>query len=322
MIKVIRGSLPKTIQAFHVKSVLAADGITMLTKANDELERAVRFCTDPKHYLGEKKLIKKEFSFTVYKDPELAALLEIVFNNKCAYCESRFAHVTPKEVEHFRPKGSIDTGSGTLRPGYYWLAATWDNLLVSCPHCNRRQNHKVPNQPKTVLLGKGSQFPLSDERRRVRRSRSLRREEEVRLLLNPCIEDPEKYLTFDERGLIHSRKVKASARVMAETSIAVYALQRKQLVEERLRVLNDLRFLFQQLEVLVSDAYNLALLKAPANMLTEKKEQMHRVKEKVQEMFRADAPYLAMLRNWIRTNHKRGELAKLRRFGIDPLKFL
>jgi uncharacterized protein (TIGR02646 family) len=213
------------------------------------LEKAFAHFTDPKNYADEQKLTKSKFNFTLYKDPDLAKALEAVLGKKCAYCESCFAHVTPKDIEHFRPKSEITTKDGTLQPGYYWLAGDWDNLLVSCADCNRSRKHEVPGQPKKVKLGKDTQFPLSNESQRVRSQSSLAAEDAVRLLLNPCTDDPEVHLMFNEEGLILPRPdAQGVPSRMGEVSIFVYALQRKALVEERRVVLNRIKFFFEELD--------------------------------------------------------------------------
>ena len=38
-------------------------------------------------------------------------------------------------MEHYRPKARVSTEQGD-KPGYYWLAARWENLLPSCTDCN------------------------------------------------------------------------------------------------------------------------------------------------------------------------------------------
>jgi hypothetical protein len=43
----------------------------------------------------------------LYRDPNVKAALEKLFNNKCAYCESPGFAGFPWDVEHFRPKGSV-----------------------------------------------------------------------------------------------------------------------------------------------------------------------------------------------------------------------
>lgn len=55
--------------------------------------------------------------------------LKILYNKKCAYCEKTLVD-TDKHVEHYRPK-SI----------YYWLAFSWDNLLLACAECNRKKTN-------------------------------------------------------------------------------------------------------------------------------------------------------------------------------------
>lgn len=47
-------------------------------------------------------------------------------------------------------------------------------------------------------------------------------------------------------------------------------------------------------------------------------DQIRAVKAKIADMLKPHAPYLAMLREWIRTAKQRGEFANLLQFGIDP----
>jgi len=61
---------------------------------------------------------------TLYKPEELKSRLHNIYNKKCVYCEDSLLN-SPKAVEHYRPK---DT--------YYWLAYSWDNLLLCCTSCN------------------------------------------------------------------------------------------------------------------------------------------------------------------------------------------
>lgn len=69
-------------------------------------------------------------------------------HHKCCYCESSVL-LDYNDVEHFRPKAEAERGTHwPVRHGYWWLAFTWDNLLFSCPGCNRGK-------------AKGIQFPLA-----------------------------------------------------------------------------------------------------------------------------------------------------------------
>jgi uncharacterized protein (TIGR02646 family) len=68
-------------------------------------------------------------------------------HHKCCYCETGVLR-DYNDVEHFRPKAEADRGPHCLaRHGYWWLAFTWENVLFSCPGCNRGK-------------AKGIQFPL------------------------------------------------------------------------------------------------------------------------------------------------------------------
>lgn len=318
MIKINRGPQPAGLKVFTTKSVKALDGVTKVTKADQELEKAIVFFTDPNRFSNEKKLTKDTFTFAVYKDPEIQEQLGVIFRTKCAYCETDFGAVTPKDIEHFRPKSEVSAGNTTLVPGYFWLAGEWDNLLVSCPDCNRGRKHEVPGQPKKVTLGKETQFPLSNEQHRARDRAPLVNEETVRLLINPCTDQPENHLTFDDKGLIHSRPdANGVESEMGTMSIAVYALQRKPLVESRLKELNRFRGLFDNLNFLVKNHNTLKALGAPSVTLNDNGAQIAKVKGAMVEMLGPKAPYLAMLRDWIRRATTNGECALLEQFGID-----
>jgi hypothetical protein len=60
------------------------------------------------------------------------------------------------------PKGGFRQRRGLplRRPGYYWLAYAWDNLLVSCELCNRRfkRNHFPLAKGSPRALGPGGDW--------------------------------------------------------------------------------------------------------------------------------------------------------------------
>ncbi|MGH8235988.1 MAG: retron system putative HNH endonuclease [Steroidobacteraceae bacterium] len=296
-----------------------------ITRAASELAKAIDFFTDPNNYRNEQKLTRKFFNFKVYKDKELMAELEKIFGNKCAYCESSFAHVTPKDIEHYRPKSAVDVkGSPSRTPGYFWLASDWTNLLVSCPDCNRSREHEVPGQTAKVLLGKQAQFPLSDEAKRVRRHKGdVKTEEPARLLLDPCADDPDEFLTFDDRGLIHPRVDAAGkAKEKGKVSIDVCALQRKGLVEARLRVINDVIFQFEQLLIAAVELGTLKAEGAADARIEGKRDQLRRIRLHLATRTAADAPFLGMVRGYIRRTKAAGGFDDLIRAGIDPENLL
>ncbi|WEX14261.1 hypothetical protein P2T68_27145 [Pseudomonas sp. G11] len=290
------------------------------TRAARELEDAIKHFTDPENYLNNEKLCRSSFGFNVYKDKALKGALHDVFGNKCAYCDSYFGHVTPKDIEHFRPKSEVDTPTlDKLQPGYYWLAGDWHNLLVSCPDCNRGREHQLPGQSELLKRGKHTQFPLQDERERVRHhGRNILDEEPYRLLLNPCIDQPEIHFTYDEEALIFPR-VQGDAR--AETSIVVYALQRGGLVKDRKRVLNDLTLKLQLLSLLSVEMAR-AVNKKNADDISEKQNQLRILILSIGMMFKRDAPYLGMVRDCLRRQLESGELDDVVRARIDLQQLL
>lgn len=322
MIRIKRDTNPPKISVYLGAPQPDFNGATM-TKAELEVAAAAAFFTDAANYKDGEKITKKSFPFRIYKNTDLSKELEKIFGNKCAYCESQFGHVTPKDVEHFRPKNEVDTGTGKLKPGYWWLAGDWKNLLVSCPDCNRPRKHRVPGQHKATKLGKGTQFPLSDEGERIRsHKKAITAEEPYRLLLNPCADNPADHLTFDDDGLIHPRKDAAgNPSAQGVYSINVYALQRKVLVERRLAERNRLRLLVESLK---RHAAQRALLdaNAPAGLKEFFDNELRQMKQGIQKILAPGAEYLAMKREYIKNAKAAGEFDDLVRCGIDPVKLL
>jgi uncharacterized protein (TIGR02646 family) len=80
----------------------------------------------------DKNIIAKSFSNgkSLYKTDEVSKNLYAIYNTKCAYCEKNIDD-EDKHIEHYRPKKE-----------YYWLAYSWDNLLLSCAKCNKFKGNK------------------------------------------------------------------------------------------------------------------------------------------------------------------------------------
>ena len=131
------------------------------------------------YHMGTKKF---DFGERLYKQASVKRTLFQAQHNKCCYCESKFENAADPEVDHFRPKGAVQQQQGKNReyPGYYWLAYSWSNLLVSCPKCNR---------------SKGSLFPLSNPERRARCHHDDV-DLENPLFVDPAREDPREHIRF------------------------------------------------------------------------------------------------------------------------------
>ncbi|MEX2517736.1 MAG: hypothetical protein WD969_00215 [Paracoccaceae bacterium] len=288
-----------------------------------ELERVRAHMDDP-------VTRKKTFGFSVYKDDEVKAALQALFHGKCAYCESYYDAVAPVDVEHFRPKGSVE-GAPT-HPGYWWIAGDWRNLLPSCIDCNRRRRQETPD-PSTSLValrayatrtrstGKQASFPVAGARAFGELDDLLAEEA---LLLNPTEDDPDAHLEFHidplfPLGLVLPRggglpgaganadvaaaALGAGASARGAVSIQVYGLNRLGLVQERTRILRRLEFHRQMIAEIDDIAARLAdEAGGPASLAAVRRldNLIDRVVEDVRAMAAPDQPYSGLARQWIR----------------------
>lgn len=184
-----------------------------------ERARAERF-----YEIEENRLKKLPGGFKAYKHPDVKIALEESFHGKCAYCEGVYVAYHPVDIEHFRPKGGVIDRGVLRKPGYYWLAAEWDNLLPSCIDCNRARKHETI-QTGPELSGKANLFPISNENSRARLPHQERNEK--RLLLHPCRDRPSAHLAFQADGVVLATSTKG------RESIKVYGLNRLDLIRAR-----------------------------------------------------------------------------------------
>jgi len=127
-------------------------------------------------------------NFTFPKHPSYELWKNELINcqgKKCCYCEKP---IDKGAIEHYRPKNAWKQSKGSQlnRPGYYWLAYRWLNLLLSCNECNSSGN-------------KGNLFPISGSRANTLKC-DLRLENES--LINPYDEDPATYISFYKSDII------------------------------------------------------------------------------------------------------------------------
>jgi hypothetical protein len=79
----------------------------------------------------------------------LKGTLSKYFDGKCAYCDSLFEVVDWGDLDHYRPKLKVAGNTGSR--GYYWLTYEVENLLPSCPVCNRGGKRALfPVDPKNT----------------------------------------------------------------------------------------------------------------------------------------------------------------------------
>lgn len=146
---------------------------------------------------------------------------------KCAYCDAPYKAVYDGDVEHYRPKGKVKE-KHPAKPGYYWLANSWDNLLLSCQHCNQARTREMIDGEEGTY-GKMDQFPLSVDGKHITDPDvGIEQEEEFRLLLNPCLDKPWEHIAYEK-----SECAMVALTPKAEASLEVYAWKRPELVGER-----------------------------------------------------------------------------------------
>lgn len=206
MIRIVKGRTP---------AVLRTKG-----KAARESDCAAHDANPSDYASGAKRF---EFDRAIYAAPEVKRALRRARSDKCCFCEAKVTHVSPGDVEHFRPKaGYRQRPKDPLSyPGYYWLAYEWTNLFLCCEICNRR--------------GKQNLFPLIVPAARANpRGRAISAEQP--LFIDPTTDDPEEHIEFrDERACPRD----GSRR--GRMTIDALQLNRAELRSDRLHYLRLLR---------------------------------------------------------------------------------
>ena len=81
------------------------------------------------------KLTSGEFWSQVRREIQTdAQLLYVSFRGKCAFCESKMAHVSSPHIEHYRPKSK-----------FLDHVFVWQNWLLSCGRCNDKKWTHFPD---------------------------------------------------------------------------------------------------------------------------------------------------------------------------------
>jgi uncharacterized protein (TIGR02646 family) len=163
----------------------------------------------------------------IYGDATVKDALIADQHGKCCYCESKFEATGFGDVEHFRPKAGVrqQPSAPLEKPGYYWLAYEWSNLLYSCEICNRRH--------------KRNWFPLINPVNRARQHQD-RISRERPLLPHPCRTNPATEVTFHRHVAVETL-----GSLRGATCIQAYGLNRKPLRQRRdefLELLKLIRF--------------------------------------------------------------------------------
>ncbi|AEH89915.1 hypothetical protein [Mesorhizobium opportunistum] len=213
-------------------------GYTKSTTVPSSLKRGVRANTDncdaydadPTAYT--KGVAKFDISNGIYGTDVVKRRLKADQHDKCGFCEAIFDANVAGDVEHYRPKGAIDTGGGKIYPGYYWVGYAWNNLSYACPDCNEYR--------------KRDRFPLAVEGARARSHHDDLTKEEP-LLIDPYGEaDPRQHIVF--RG-----EAPIGLTPQGTITIELLALDRTTLGRDRLLYLETLSVLYESVVLLEND---------------------------------------------------------------------
>lgn len=218
----------------------------------------------------QNKAAGKYCSSDLYKPLKVKVALDALYHKKCAYCEKSLKDAD-RHIEHYRPKNP-----------YYWLAFSWDNLLIACDKCNKLKSNKF-----TAYL-EGEQLKYNNETLKTAQSNI----KAYNLIEKPLIINPEQettaslklHFTFD----LNTAEIVALSPQM-EATIKVCQLNREELIERRREILDDFKNAINRRELKIRD--KIAFVKSVLDLVTD-------LKHKIQP----EASYTAWLRfikdNW------------------------
>jgi hypothetical protein len=159
------------------------------------------------------------FLKSIYGPKSTKKQLATAQSSKCCFCEAVFDANVAGDVEHYRPKQAVTSGSSLIYPGYYWLAYRLENLFYSCPDCNQYK--------------KKNKFPLRSEMHRARSHHDMTSAEQPLLLSPGGPTDPRQHIRFNF-------EVPVGLTEEGRTTIEVLGLDRYALNRDRRKYLRRL----------------------------------------------------------------------------------
>ncbi len=158
-----------------------------------------------------------------YKHDDIKEKLNNIYHHKCAFCEQKVEQVN---IEHYRPKKK----RGKDSYAYYWLAFSWDNLIIACPKCNRNKGNKFG------IYGIRAEFVNDDNHiSNINTLSSVYDISERPLMVNPEVTNPKDYIKFAQDGKIWSDDERF------DYTIKECKINRDYLNDERRKIINDLK---------------------------------------------------------------------------------
>jgi uncharacterized protein (TIGR02646 family) len=151
-----------------------------------------------------------------YKKEDIKTQLKTIYHNKCAYCEN---YAEQLAVEHYRPKNR-----------YFWLAYSWDNLMLGCPNCNRSKSETFKIKGEIATPINESELDYINTISSTEYDKS-----EEPLLLNPERDNLDNRFSFEKNGQLVPNGERA------KYTMETCNLNRKDLMDERRKILDDFK---------------------------------------------------------------------------------
>jgi len=180
------------------------------------------------------------YGLKLYQTKDIKKELQNIYYNKCAYCEKNISD-DPQNIEHYRPKNI-----------YYWLAYSWDNLLLCCSKCNSSKKDKFDTKKPKVKYN-------NEEYKNIHTLGLKYDNIEEPMFINPEREDILDDILFNPDGTIYSNNKRV------QYTIDNCNLNRTTLVQNRVSVLNDFKKLFELYLSLAKLKNDISLLKPILN---------------------------------------------------------
>ena len=182
------------------------------------------FLTDNKAQTEfDKNISEKDYKGKNDIYQKIKSELKEIYHKKCAYCETDISASAYFHIEHYRPKKQ-----------YYWLAYSWDNLLLSCPKCNLNKGEKFEiNNDKIKYKGQS----LSNLHDKTHDFDKI----EDPLLINPeqiSENELKEQFTFNTDASIFPKKERM------KYTVDTCELNRDELKNKRLKIINNLNYRF------------------------------------------------------------------------------
>lgn len=150
-----------------------------------------------------------------------------IFGNCCAFCEKRVE--TGAHIEHYRPKNT-----------YYWLGATWSNLLIACAECNTAKGDNFEIEGTLAKLPTYADWDDFVKKTHILYSDLVN---ELPKMLHPVLDDWEEHLQFEAKGTI-----------TAKTNKGQYLLDKCNINDwdKRQILINDRKYICEEIKKRVS----------------------------------------------------------------------